>query len=82
MRSSETCCNYSICAAQVTLRTALENGGQVSEDDEERMMRLVTSILHALHAAHPVKLTSLLAPARSALPAVERLLAAVCLPEK
>jgi len=59
---------------QASLRAALENRGQVSEDQEKCIHGHVAAILHALHAAHPGKLAKLLAPARTALPALQGLL--------
>jgi len=62
---------------QATLRTSLESSGHMSERDEQSMTREVTIILHALHAAHPAKLATLLAPARTSLPPVEDLLVSI-----
>jgi hypothetical protein len=59
---------------QASLRAALENHGHVSADQEKCIHGHVAAILHALHAAYPGKLAKLLAPARTALPAVQGLL--------
>ena len=58
---------------QATLRVALENRGHISDKDQETLTEHVTAILKALHAAHEEELTSLLAPARHALPAVDQI---------
>ena len=58
---------------QATLRVALENRGHISDKDQETLTDHVTAILQALHAAHGEKLSSLLAPARHALPAVDQI---------
>ena len=58
---------------QATLRVALENRGHISDKDQETLTQHVAAILQALHAAHEEELTSLLAPARHALPAVDQI---------
>ena len=66
---------------QAILRAMLENRGKVSEAEEQSINQHVATILHALHMAHGSKLSKLLAPARAALPAVDRIVASCCLPD-
>jgi len=66
---------------QAGLRAVLENRGQVSEAEEQSINQHVATILHALHMAHGSKLSKLLAPARAALPTVDRIVASCCLPD-
>ena len=65
---------------QGTLRAALENKGQVSDNDLDAMTHHVSIILHALHAAHAEKLALILAPARTKLTAVDQLVLSHGLP--